>query len=164
MFALRVPSELLRQAEACMFSTDSRGQIAYGPLWRKGRSHPCTLRRMCTCQTEALLCPHPWWALLCELVPSGKCFSFSASALMDKLGPALVASGVAPAELPTWTSHCFRRGSGIDVLEASGVKEMLRHGDWSSARAAEPYATADEQFAVSMASAAQAPDMSDEDT
>ena len=49
-----------------------------------------------------------------------------------------------------YTSHCFRRGAGVDVLEAHGLAAMLRFGQWSSPSAAEPYASADEQTAAAL--------------
>ena len=60
-----------------------------------------------------------------------------------------------------FTSHCFRRGSGVDVLEAHGRKAMLDFGQWSTPSAAEPYATADEQTAHAMGVALA--DFSDDD-
>ena len=74
---------------------------------------------------------------------------------MSHLRPCLLEAGVPENQLTEWTSHCFRRGSGIDILEAHGVSAMLSHGGWSHPRAAEPYATADEQHAVGLASAAR---------
>jgi hypothetical protein len=52
------------------------------------------------------------------------------------------------------TSHCFRRGAGVDVLETHGLRAMLEHGQWSTPRAAEPYASADEQTAQAMCAGA----------
>ena len=49
-----------------------------------------------------------------------------------------------------FTSHCFRQGAGIDVVEAHGLLAMLEHGQWSSPRPAEPYVSADEQTAHAM--------------
>ena len=46
-----------------------------------------------------------------------------------------------------YTSHCFRRGAGVDVLEAHGLQAMLSFGQWSSPQSAEPYASSDEQSA-----------------
>jgi hypothetical protein len=58
--------------------------------------------------------------------------------------------GLNISDAACFTSHCFRRGAGIDVLEAHGLSAMLDHGQWSSPRAAEPYASADEQTAQAM--------------
>ena len=83
---------------------------------------------------------------------------------MQRLHPALRATGVADNQLHEWTSHCFRRGSGIDMLQDKGVDALLSHGDWSTPRAAEPYASADEQCAAQLAaSALNVFDISDDD-
>ena len=82
---------------------------------------------------------------------------------MTKLRPLLLETGVPSGELHEWTSHAFRRGSGVDMLEERGVQAMLRHGDWSDRQAAQPYASADEQAAVSLASACQFVGVSDDD-
>jgi hypothetical protein len=41
----------------------------------------------------------------------------------------------------------------VDILESQGVGAMVAHGEWADARAARPYASADEQRAVSVATA-----------
>ena len=82
---------------------------------------------------------------------------------MKRLQPFLCDTGVSQNELPLWTSHCFRRGSGVDVLESKGVSAMVAHGEWADSRAAQPYATTDEQRAVSFAAAVVAIDASDDD-
>ena len=119
VFGLRVPSELLKQAHAFLLK-DLGTRIKYGPIRRKGKRELCVLRRFCTCKSNALLCPHPWIALLRERVPQGSCFSFSADVLMRRLRPFLPESGVPREELHQWTSHCFRRGGGVDILEQHG--------------------------------------------
>ena len=53
-------------------------------------------------------------------------------------------------EVGEFTSHCFRRGAAVDVLEKHGLKAMLQLGEWKTPRAAEPYSSADEQFATAM--------------
>ena len=62
----------------------------------------------------------------------------------------------------SYTSHCFRRGAGVDVLKAHGLKAMLDFGQWSTPSAAEAYATADEQTAHAMGVALA--DFSDDET
>ena len=94
---------------------------------------------------------------------SGRCFDFTATSLMNKLHAHLLETGVPAAEIHLWTSHCFRRGSGVDMLEDKGIRAMVDHGEWSSARAAEPYASSDEQRAVALAAAALCVDDSDDD-
>ena len=49
------------------------------------------------------------------------------------------------------------------MLEDKGIRAMVEHGEWSSARAAQPYASADEQNAVAIAAASLCIDDSDED-
>ena len=43
-----------------------------------------------------------------------------------------------------WTSHVFRRGSAVDMLQSKGVAPMMQHGEWGSEAAAHPYASLDE--------------------
>ena len=61
-----------------------------------------------------------------------------------------------------YTSHCFRRGAGVDVLETQGLKSMLEFGQWSSPQAAAPYASIDEQTAQALGTALA--DQSDDDS
>ena len=82
---------------------------------------------------------------------------------MQRLGPALTSTGIAADQLRAWSSHCFRRGSGIDMLNRAGLAAMLEHGQWRSPRSAEPYATRDEQEAALLANAVGAIDASDDD-
>ena len=147
IFALRVPSELVRQAKPSLFNCKG-ARIAYGPIQRKGKSDLQTLRRWCTCDSDPLLCPHPWIEILSELRPSGCCFTKPVAHYMQQVVGLLRGLQVRDAELHT--SHCFRRGAGVDVLETHGLRAMLEHGQWSTPRAAEPYASADEQTAQAM--------------
>ena len=82
---------------------------------------------------------------------------------MSGLQPFLLESGVPYGELSRWTSHCFRRGSGVDVLEERGIAAMVSHGEWADPRSARPYASADEQRAVGLAAASLVVDASDDD-
>ena len=147
VFALRVPSELIAQAAAVRFKCSDR-RIVFGPIRRKGKSELQTLRRWCTCVADPLLCPHPWVQILSEIRPSGNFFVQSTAQLMLLVVSML--KGLNISDAACFTSHCFRRGAGIDVLEAHGLSAMLDHGQWSSPRAAEPYASADEQTAQAM--------------
>ena len=81
---------------------------------------------------------------------------------MQRIRPLLVMSGVPASEVGQWTSHCFRRGSGIDVLEHQGINAMVAHRGWASPKSAEPYANADEQRAVTFAAAQLIVDDSDD--
>ena len=47
----------------------------------------------------------------------------------------------------SFTSHCFRHGNAIDVLEEHGLAPMLKFCQWSTPAAACPYPSADEQTA-----------------
>ena len=116
IFGLRVPSELLMQAHSSIFRLRGSSKILYGPIRRKGKQQLCTLCRFCTCATVPLLCAHAWVAILAELVPHGRCFPFTAKRLMARLWPFIASSGEAAIDERQWTSHCFRRGSGVDVL------------------------------------------------
>lgn len=162
IYGLRVPSELLRQARSDMFRCRGH-RITYGPVRRKGKVAPSALTRYCCCASQPLLCAHPWVAFLHEHAEQGLCFGFTAAQLMARLQPFLQASGVPADQLSSWTSHCFRRGSAIDVLEHQGVAAMVAHGEWANPRSAEPYASAEEQHAVQLAAAMWAIDGSDDD-
>ena len=143
-FGLRPPSELMRQASAELF-WDAGPHIAYGPIRCKGQPHPQTLKRWCVCEQDQLLCPHAWIQILTESRPSGSLFKELAQSLMRQVVELLRALGVADASV--YTSHCFRRGVGVDVLETHRLKAMLEFGHWSTPRSAEPYASADEHTA-----------------
>ena len=56
----------------------------------------------------------------------------------------------------------FARRSRLDVLEAQGLKAMLKFGQWKSPSAAEAYAKADEQTAHALGVASA--DFSDDDS
>ena len=60
--------------------------------------------------------------------------------------------GLGVRDADEYTSHCFRLGAGVDVLEAHGLVAMLDFGQWRTPRSAEPYATADDQTARAMGS------------
>ena len=52
-----------------------------------------------------------------------------------------------------YTSHCFRRGAAVDILEAQGLQAMLSFGQWRSPVSAAPYASFDEQCAQALGAA-----------
>ena len=83
--------------------------------------------------------------LLSDARPNGLLFLGSAQTLMRGVVGLLKELGVPHAE--RYTSHCFRRGAGVDVLESHGLQAMLTFGQWSSPHSGEPYASADEQAA-----------------
>lgn len=149
-FGLRVPSELVRQAEHSLFRiTETR--IHYGPIRRKGKPLGQTLGRWCVCKQDRLLCVHDWLQILMSLRPQGKLFTESTSTLMREFVKLL--SGLAVGGAEAYTSHCFRRGAAVDVLEAHGLTAMLSFGQWASPAAASAYATHDEQTARALGTA-----------
>ena len=82
---------------------------------------------------------------------------------MARLRPILAGTGIPNEQLHEFTSHCFRQGSRVDILEAHGVAAMVALGGWSSPQAAEPYASADGQQAVGLVAVARtAIDLSDD--
>ncbi len=50
----------------------------------------------------------------------------------------------AKGKLEDWTSHVFRRGSAVDILQAKGISAMLEHGGWAVENSAWSYASLDE--------------------
>ena len=158
-FGLRVPSELLRQAKASLFVFQD-GRILYGPISRKGQSTKQTLMRWCSCESDALLCPHSWLRIMFDKRPDGLLFTQPCSFYMKNVVVLLKRIGVPDAE--TFTSHSFRRGAGVDVLEAHGLHAMLRFGQWRSPQSASAYASLDEQTATALGKLCT--DVSDDDT
>jgi hypothetical protein len=148
-FGLRVPSELMRQAKAELFVCRGN-RIVYGPIRRKGKQELQTLKRWCICASDKLLCPHLWLQVLTKARPSSLLFSKSLDELMTCIRRVL--SDLKVPQPETYTSHCFRRGAGVDVLEAQGLQAMLSFSQWSSPQAARPYASADEQTAQALGS------------
>ena len=68
VFGLRVPSELLRQSCANLWSYDET-VIHYGPIGRKHRNGQVTLMRSCICSSVPILCPHIWARYVQEGLP-----------------------------------------------------------------------------------------------
>ena len=158
-FGLRVPSELLQQATAIKFNLSTPGRLSYGPIQRKGARELRTLTRWCICHSDRVLCPHDWIETLWHLRPTGLLFKSSLGGMMAQFHR--LASDCGESAAHEFTSHCFRRGAGVDVLEAHGLKAMLSFGEWSSPHAAAPYASSDEQTARALGTALA--DFSDED-
>ena len=103
------------------------------------------------------MCPHDWLLVLFEIHPVGRLFPHSAGSYMSKVQGILKTLGV--PDVATYTSHCFRRGSAVDILERHGLQAMLRFRQWSSPFSAASYASLDDQAAVGLALA----EASDED-
>jgi hypothetical protein len=173
VFAARVPSELLRQLCWDKLSIEDN-RLTYSDVARKGKPRPCTLTRWCVCQKAEIMCWHPWLAALRELKGDNggkdrKLLSMSTIKFTNMLRESLVQCGMPHEKATTFTTHCFRRGAGTDVLEAEdtacsllagkqwkassayGLTGMLRMGDWSTRQSAQPYASHDEQQAASLA-------------
>ena len=93
----------------------------------------------------------------------------SGQSFTRKLREALIVTGVPAEEARRYTTHSFRRGAAVDVLEKEeasckllggpgwrqqsvcGVQGMLKMGEWANRQSASHYATLDEQIAASMA-------------
>ena len=172
-FAARVPSEIFKQLSWSRLSVGDRC-LVYSNIYRKGKPHPCTLRRWCVCSRSPLLCWHPWLAALHGLRgpawPQEKLLvTMSVATFTSRLRSSVVTCGMSAEEAHKVSSHSFRRGAGTDVLHASpvacallagsswhasaayGLPGMLRMGDWSTPASASRYATQDEQQAATLA-------------
>ena len=98
-----------------------------------------------------------------------KWFSFLAQCVTNTLQSLLLECGLSVEEASRFTTHSFRRGAGVDVLEAEsttcsflaadhwrrtgmyGLPGMLRMGEWASKASSTHHATADEQSRAGMA-------------
>ena len=143
VFALRVPSELLAQGRRSQFKVFA-DRICYTGLKRKGRTQLSELVRSCTCRTSPLLCPHPWLACAQKGSSGDQLFKLSGAKFQARLQHFLALAGVPAGQLAGYTSHAFRRGVGVDVLQQHGLQAMLACGEWRSPQSAAPYATLDE--------------------
>ena len=92
-----------------------------------------------------MICPHLWLKAFNELgIKSAG--SMSLATFTNKLQHA-ANNSLSSDELGyirDWTSHAFRRGSAVDILQTRGVAAMMKHGEWGSEAAAQAYATIDE--------------------
>ena len=91
--------------------------------------------------------------------PDGLLFPRPCSFYMQGIVSLLRDIGVPDSQ--AYTSHCFRRGAGVDILEAHGLHAMLRFGQWRSPQSASSYASYDEQTAVALGRLCA--DLSDDD-
>ena len=135
---------------------------------------PSTLSRWYVCARDPLLCWHPWLAALLEIrggawAPHVSLFTLSANAFTTLLRAVLLQIGVTAEEAATYSTHCFRRGAGTDVLEAQpiacealggkswaglgayGLQGMLNMGEWVAKSSLKHYASEDEQASATMA-------------
>ena len=161
IFALRMPSELLRQGKRPQFQMGSK-TIRIINLKRKQKRSLCELARWCTCQTDPVLCPHPWLAYAFKRTTSEALFDVSPTRFRMEFHALLKEVGVPETDIPGYTSHSLRRGAAVDILEQHGLQAMLAHGDWASPQAASHYATFDEMDRHALGRLAA--DLSEDDT
>ena len=161
LFAMRVPSEALRQFSANLLSLQQTS-AAYGPVRRKGSDVPVVLKRACVCQTKyAPLCPHSWASHLAAL-PRSKANVFatwSCSTFNCCLREVLSKLGVPQPH--AYSSHDFRRGCARDILQTAGPAAMLKNSGWKTMSSALHYVSQDDVDRSIVASALI--DNSDED-
>ena len=127
-FGFRVPNELLGQwgmpgaAKFRMQSkTDGNISVSYGPYRRKGKLHAGKSTRGCLCNAEPLICPHLWCEAFTEMNISsaeGMGPTEFTCKLQQCASATLATSKLGQAT--DWTSHVFRRGSAVDILQAQG--------------------------------------------
>ena len=108
MFALRVPSELLKQFCSAKLR-QTRDQLHYGGIRRKGKSVLSFLSRWCVCQHSPLCCWHLWLAALTELrgpqwPEDEPLITMSGQSFTKKLREALMAAGVAAEDAGKYTT------------------------------------------------------------
>ena len=167
LFALRVPSELLKQF-ACSLIKQNGKTFVYGPIHRKNSTLLTSLQRRCTCTTRYIkMCPHYWLPSLLELVGVGgqnrKVFSnWSTATFNVKLREILVQIGIPSTEASRYSSHDFRRGCAKDILSEAGPAAMMGHCGWKSKTSAFHYVSRDEVDEAIVA--AFMVDASDDDT
>ena len=145
LFALRVPSELLRQFRRSLLRCSGSTWI-YGPIRRKGCSQLVCLTRSCVCATKSrVLCPHTWGHYLSRFghlnVPILS--TITAASFNDRLRKALSTIGVTSG-LCQYSSHSFRHGCAKDILQHAGPAAMMKHCGWASASSAFHYVSRDE--------------------
>lgn len=171
VYGFRVRSELLQQwrtigAQFTLSSNDgNKTAVSYGPYRRKGKVHNTATIRGCLCESQKILCPHLWAKAFSELnITSAE--GMSAAEFTDKLQECVstVLSKDKVGYIRSWTTHVFRRGGAIDVLEAKGIKAMLEHGEWASERSSYSYARLDEIDTMRLRQVCESlPDLSDND-
>ena len=146
LFALRVPSELLRQGSIRMIKVTPE-VCYYGPVHRKGCTDPVVLQRRCLCNTHfRFLCPHSWYGALQGMVlPDGKPFSsWICSSFNQFMRETLLKIGLDSGAVAAHCSRDFRRGCAKDMLAHAGPAAMLAHCGWRNSRSAIHYVSQDE--------------------
>ena len=143
VFALRVPSELLGQGHRSQFVCHA-DRICIARLRRKGQRQLTELVRSCTCSTNRLVCPHLWLDYVKQKVSGDRLFAMPSAFFHSQLWNLLAAVGIPKEVCPEYTSHAFRRGVAVDILERQGLSAMLQYGQWQSVRSVSRYASWDE--------------------
>jgi hypothetical protein len=146
LFALRVPSELLRQGSLNIISL-SGDCIRYGPISRKGSSTQSVLRRRCLCQSSfQSLCAHAWRPHLLRLTSHARegFQLFTPQSFNTTLRAVLRQLHVPPSVAELHASHDFRRGCAKDVLRCDGPAAMMSHCGWKHKSSAMHYVSQDE--------------------
>ena len=147
-------------------------QLTIVELKRKAKPELSCLTRLCVCAADEFMCWHPWLRVMQERKPrrdSDYLFPISVATYTAGLRGLLAHAGVPGAELPSWTSHCARRGSAADVLAAEGplasavvgaaaqghrrggLACMISHGEWAGRASAAHYVSVDEMDRHAMA-------------
>ena len=145
----------------------STTQVVHGPYKRKGELHSGYTTRGCVCSSRLskLVCPHLWASAFreqginsAERMSANEFTSKLQHCAHETLGPEAL------SYVRDWTPHVFRRGSAIDILQASGVAAMMQHGEWGSEAAAHAYASIYEIETEKLrAACASMPDLSDDE-
>lgn len=174
VFGFRIPSEVLRQwktqaaggASFRIVKGDGGETIVkYGPYVRKGRFHHGFSSRGCLCKEQRILCPHLWTEAFDELLiqsAEGITLKEFTAMLREAVSASLPVSS--QGRLNDWTSHAFRRGGAVDILQSKGVQAMLQHGEWAAEASAHSYASLDEVDTQKLKTVCLSwPDLSDDD-
>ena len=163
LFALRVPSELLRQF--CVEIIKFKGNVwTYGSIRRKNCALPVVLQRACICQGRfRTLCPHSWikHPTLSGARPRFPFRSWTGARFNYTLRQVLADIGMDSSEAIKYCSHDFRRSCAKDLLQHAGPAAMMGHCGWSSQSSALFYVTRDEVYQSIVTS--KMADASDED-
>ena len=139
LYALRVPSELLRQWSAQLLHPIANVWV-YGPIRRKNCTGVISLRQACLCKTQyRLMCPHSWVGR----VPTAAA-QWTVQRFNDTLRQVLRTIGLPLNDVVRYSSHDFRRGCAKDILQQAGPLAMMGHCGWAAHRSALHYVSRDE--------------------
>ena len=146
LFALRVPSELIRQGHKDIIKI-TETHIYYGPIRRKGSATPVVLSRRCLCKTQhKILCAHFWYPHVGRAInPQAMAFnSWDCSSFNNMLRRVLTALNPSSQTVQKHCSHDFRRGCAKDMLAHAGPAAMMAHCGWKDKQSALHYVSQDE--------------------